>query len=65
METDREMRVMTQTERSSLILEAVRNSGVKGKMVGELTATIKDVIKATESHGFGGHHGGHHGGRGR
>ena len=65
METDREMRVMTQTERSSLIMEAVRNSGVKGKMVGELTATIKDVIKATESHGFGGHHGGHRGRRGR
>ena len=58
--TDREMRRLNNQERSNLISMAARNAGVKGKMTQELTATIKDVIKATES-GWGGH-GHHHGG---
>lgn len=58
--TDREMRKLNNQERSNLISMAARNAGVKGKMTQELTATIKDVIKATES-GWGGH-GHHHGG---
>ena len=57
--TDREMRSHNNIERSNLISMAARNSGVKGSMVKELTATIKDVIEATDS-GWGGHH--RHGG---
>ena len=57
--TDREMRRLNNQERSNLISMAARNAGVKGKMTQELTATIKDVIEATDS-GWGGH--GRHGG---
>ena len=56
--TDREMRRLNSQERSNLIREAVKGAGVKSKMVPELTATIKEVIEATDS-GWGGHrHGG-------
>lgn len=55
-ETDRELGKLSGQERSNLIREAARNSGVKGKMVQELTDTIKDVIEATDN-GRGGHYG--------
>lgn len=58
--TDRELRKLNKQERNNLISMAARNSGVKGKMAQELTATIQDVIEATDV-GFGGPHGGHHG----
>lgn len=57
--TDRELNRLNGQERSNLIREAARNAGVKGKMAQELTATIRDVIEATDS-GWGGHH--RHGG---
>ena len=54
---DRELNKLNGQERNNLIREAAKNAGVKGKMVQELTATIRDVIKATDG-GPGPRHGG-------
>ena len=52
-------------ERRNLIDEAARNMGFEGEDAKEVSATIREVIEATDS-GWGGHHGGHRGGpRGR
>ena len=58
---DRELHRLNGQERSNLIREAARNAGVKGKMAQELTATIRDVIEATDGGWGGHHHGGHRG----
>ena len=52
-------------ERQNLINEAAHNMGFEGEDAKEVSATIQEVIRATDS-GWGGHHGGHRGGpRGR
>ena len=52
-------------ERSNLFEETARNLGFEGEDAKEISATIREVIEATDS-GWGGHHGGHRGGpRGR
>ena len=52
-------------ERRNLIDEAARNMGFEGEDAKEVSATIREVIEATDS-GWGGwrHHGGHRGGPG-
>ena len=53
-------------ERRNLIDEAARNMGFEGEDAQEVSATIQEVIRATDSGWGGPHHGGHRGGpRGR
>ena len=47
-------------ERQNLIDEAAHNMGFEGEDAKEVSATIQEVIRATDS-GWGGHHGGHRG----
>ena len=62
-ELGQEERRLNGQERNNLLREVARNLGFKGKEVKEITATIRDVIEATDG-GFGGGHGGHGGHRG-
>ena len=60
--THQEMVRLNGEEREILFAETARNLGFEGEDVQEFTATIRDVIEATDN-GWGGHHGGRHGGR--
>ena len=63
--THHELMRLNGEERRNLIDEAARNMGFEGEDAKEVSATIREVIEATDS-GWGGHHGGHRGGpRGR
>lgn len=64
-ETHHEMDKLNRTERRNLIEETARNLGFEGDDVKEISATIKDIIDATDN-GFGRGPGGHrrHGGLG-
>ena len=60
-QTHHELRRLNGEERKNLLDETARNLGFEGEDVKEISATIQDVIEATDS-GFGGHHrGGHRG----
>ena len=61
--TFREERQLKSDERKNLLDETARNLGFEGEDVTAISATIQEVIEATDS-GFGGPHGGHRGGPG-
>ena len=65
-EGHRELQRLNGEERWNLIDEAARNMGFEGEDAKEVSATIREVIEATES-GWGGgrHHGGPRGPRGQ
>ena len=56
-ESHGELRRLNGEERRNLIDEAARNMGFEGEDAKEVSATIQEVIRATDS-GWGGHHGG-------
>ena len=58
--THRELMRLNGEERKNLFEETARNLGFAGEDAKEFSATIQDVIEATDS-GFGFHHGGHRG----
>lgn len=58
-ETSREERRLNGQERNNLLREVARNLGVKGEKAQELTATIREVIEATDGGFSWGGHGGH------
>ena len=58
--THRELVRLNGEERKNLFEETARNLGFAGEDAKEFSATIQDVIEATDS-GFGFHHGGHRG----
>ena len=58
----RELMRLNGEERRNLIDEAARNMGFDGEDAKEVSATIREVIEATDSGWGGPHHGGHHGG---
>ena len=58
--THRELMRLNGEERRNLFEETARNLGFAGEDAKEFSATIQDVIEATDS-GFGFHHGGHRG----
>ena len=63
--THHELMRLNGEERRNLIDEAAHNMGFEGEDAKEISATIQEVIRATDA-GWGGHHGGHRGGpRGR
>ena len=63
--THHELMRLNGEERNNLFEETARNIGFEGEDAKEISATIQEVIRATDS-GWGGHHGGHRGGpRGR
>ena len=60
-QTHHELQRLNGEERRNLLDETARNLGFQGDDVREISATIQDVIEATDG-GWGGHrHGGHHG----
>ena len=62
----RQLRAFNDVERKNLIEETARNLGFEGEDVKEISATMREIIEATDN-GFGGPHGhghGRHGGRG-
>ena len=61
--THREMVRLNGEERDILFAETARNIGFEGEAAREFSATIREVIEATDN-GWGGHHGGHRGSRG-
>ena len=64
--THHELMRLNGEERRNLIDEAARNMGFEGEDAQEVSATIQEVIRATDSGWGGPHHGGHRGGpRGR
>ena len=64
-ESHGELQRLNGEERKNLIDETARSLGFEGEDAQEISATIREVIEATDS-GWGGHHGGHRGGpRGR
>ena len=58
--THRELMRLNGEERKNLFEETARTLGFAGEDAKEFSATIQDVIEATDS-GFGFHHGGHRG----
>ena len=60
--THHELMRLNGEERSNLFEETARNLGFEGEDAKEITATIQEVIRATDSGWGGPHHGGHHGG---
>ena len=62
-ESHREMMRLNAEERRNLFAETARNLGFEGDEASEFSATIQEVIEATDN-GWGGgrRHGGHHGG---
>ena len=63
--THHELMRLNGEERNNLFEETARNLGFEGEDAKEISATIQEVIRATDA-GWGGHHGGHRGGpRGR
>ena len=58
--THHELMRLNGEERNNLFEETARNLGFEGEDAKEITATIQEVIRATDS-GWGGHHGGHRG----
>ena len=58
--THHELMRLNGEERNNLFDETARNLGFEGEDAKEITATIQEVIRATDS-GWGGHHGGHRG----
>ena len=63
--THHELMRLNGEERRNLIDEAAHNMGFEGEDAKEISATIQEVIRATDA-GWGGHHGGYRGGpRGR
>ena len=57
--THHELMRLNGEERRNLFNETARNLGFEGEDAKEITATIQEVIRATDS-GWGGHHGGGH-----
>ena len=55
--THHELQRLNGEERRNLLAETARNLGFEGEDAKEITATIQEVIRATDS-GFGGQHGG-------
>ena len=62
--THHELMRLNGEERSNLFEETARNLGFEGEDAKEISATIQEVIRATDS-GWGGHHGGPRGPRGQ
>ena len=58
--THHELMRLNGAERNNLFEETARNLGFEGEDAKEITATIQEVIRATDA-GWGGHHGGHRG----
>ena len=58
--THHELMRLNGEERSNLFEETARNLGFEGEDAKEISATIQEVIRATDG-GWGGHHGGHRG----
>lgn len=58
--THHELMRLNGEERNNLFEETARNLGFEGEDAKEITATIQEVIRVTDS-GWGGHHGGHRG----
>ena len=58
--THHELMRLNGEERNNLFEETARNLGFEGEDAKEISATIQEVIRATDS-GWGGHHGGHRG----
>ena len=58
--THHELMRLNGEERNNLFDETARNLGFEDEDAKEITATIQEVIRATDS-GWGGHHGGHRG----
>ena len=56
-----ELQRLNGEERRNLIDEAARNMGFEGEDAKEVSATIREVIEATDSGWGGGRHGGHRG----
>ena len=64
--THHELMRLNGEERSNLFEETARNIGFEGEDAKEISATIQEVIRATDAGWGGPHHGGHRGGpRGR
>ena len=61
--THHELMRLNGEERRNLFEETARNLGFSGEDAKEVSATIQEVIRATDS-GWGGHHGGGRGGSG-
>ena len=61
-ELNRQVWALNGVERKNLIEETARNLGFEGQDVQDISATMQEIIKATDN-GFGGHGG--HGGPGR
>lgn len=61
-EVNRQVWALNGVERKNLIEETARNLGFEGQDVQDISATMQEIIKATDN-GFGGHGG--HGGPGR
>lgn len=62
--THHELMRLNGEERSNLFEETARNLGFEGEDAKEISATIQEVIRATDA-GWGGHHGGPRGPRGQ
>ena len=62
--THHELMRLNGEERNNLFEETARNLGFEGEDAKEITATIQEVIRATDA-GWGGHHGGPRGPRGQ
>ena len=58
--THHELMRLNGEERNNLFEETARNLGFEGEDAKEISATIQEVIRATDV-GWGGHHGGHRG----
>ena len=58
--THHELMRLSGEERNNLVEETARNLGFEGEDAKEISATIQEVIRATDA-GWGGHHGGHRG----
>ena len=58
--THRELMRLNGEERNNLFEETARNLGFEGEDAKDISATIQEVIRATDA-GWGGHHGGHRG----
>ena len=62
--THHELMRLNGEERNNLFEETARNLGFEGEDAKEISATIQEVIRATDA-GWGGHHGGPRGPRGQ
>ena len=58
--THHELMRLNGEERNNLFEETARNLGFEGEDAKDISATIQEVIRATDA-GWGGHHGGHRG----